>query len=112
MSLKPLATDFDTKLQTWLSYGWLSHTDRAFVTFIANQEPSDNELLLWASALVSQQLGLGEVYLDLARLAQQTESTLAISVTDDEQAKDPSLASIKSYTLADWQQGLIQASLV
>ena len=112
MSLKPLATDFDTKLQTWLSYGWLSHTDRAFVTFIAHQEPSDNELLLWAVALVSQQLSLGEVYLDLARLAQQTESTLGVSVTDEDQAKDPSLATIKSYTLADWQRGLMAATVV
>jgi exodeoxyribonuclease V alpha subunit len=61
---------------------------------------------------VSQQLGLGEVYLDLTKLAQQTEGTLGLTVTDDEQAKDSSLAIIKSYTLADWKQGLMTATVV
>ena len=102
----------DDQIQPWLKYSWLSHTDRAFVNFIAQQEPNAHDLLLWASALVSQQLSLGEVYLDLAKLSQQLETVLAISCTDEEQSANASLVMLKATSLRDWLASLANTTVV
>ena len=97
-----LAQWFDNNIKSWMQFGWLSHTDRAFVAFIAQQENTDNDLLLWASALVSQQLSIGEVYLDLAKLTQHFETTLGINCLDEDQREDVNLAKLKAYSLQAW----------
>jgi len=50
---------------------WLSQLDRAFVRFLLDQDPAASDLVIWAGALVSHQLGNGEVYLDLEKLCNQ-----------------------------------------
>ncbi len=102
----------EAQIKTWLKYAWLSHTDRAFVNFIAQQEPSPTDLLLWASALVSQQFNLGEVYLDLAKLSQNFETVLGISCTTEEQNADASLVKLKATALQDWIESLSNTSVV
>lgn len=99
-------------IQQWQKYSWLSYIDGAFVNFIAEQEPNATDSLLWASALVSQQLSLGEVYVDLAKLSQNVEAVLGITCADEAQSADSSLAKIKSYTLTDWQTGLANTLVV
>ena len=102
----------DAQIQAWLKYSWLSHTDRAFVNFILQQEPNATELLLWASALVSQQFNLGEVYLDLAKLSQNFETVLGMSCTTEEQNADASLVKLKATALQDWIASLSNTSVV
>ena len=99
-------------IKQWIEQGWLSHTDRVFVSFLKNMEPTANEVLLWAAALVSHQLSQGRVYLDIAKLTQNLELTLGISFHDNEQKKDAGLVKIKSYTLKDWKNGLMNSTLV
>ncbi len=107
-----LAQWFDNNIKSWMQFGWLSHTDRAFVAFIAQQENTDNDLLLWASALVSQQLSIGEVYLDLAKLTQHFETTLGINCLDEDQREDVNLAKLKAYSLQAWTAALLSANVV
>ena len=102
----------DEQIQSWLSYSWLSPTDRAFVNFIAQQEPNANDLLLWACALVSQQLNLGAVYVDLAKLSQNLEAVLGITCVDEVQRTDASLATLKATTLSDWLDSLSNITVV
>ena len=99
-------------IKQWIEQGWLSHTDRVFVSFLKNMEPTANEVLLWAAALVSHQLSQGDVYLDIAKLTQNLELTLGISFHDNEQKKNADLVKIKSYTLKDWENGLMNSALV
>ena len=104
------------KLDYWVKLGWLRHLDRAFAHFLLDQEPDGNGLLLWAGALASYQLEQGEVCLDLARLSQHPETTLAIA--DDEtwqpetQELRTELTGLKSYTLEHWKKELLSSSLV
>ena len=65
-------------IDKWISLGWLSHLDRAFVRFLLDQETAASDLILWAGALVSHQLGRGKVYLDLEKLCEQPGLTLAV----------------------------------
>ena len=65
-------------IDKWISLGWLSHLDRAFVRFLLDQETAASDPVLWAGALVSHQLSRGEVYLDLEKLCNQLGLTLAI----------------------------------
>ncbi|WP_262966458.1 exodeoxyribonuclease V subunit alpha [Methylobacter psychrophilus] len=113
-------------IDNWISLGWLTHLDRAFVRFLIDQEPDASDPVLWAGALASHQLGRGEVYLDLEKLCQQPELTLAISGDDDNQIEiDEStadtlgdaqalaeLSALKTYTLEQWQTTLSASSLV
>lgn len=93
--------------------GWLSQLDRAFVRFLLDQNSSASDLVLWAGALVSHQLGSGEVYLDLEKLCKQAELTLAIAVDDDLQSEaDDVLSTLKAYSLEQWQAALSHSSLV
>ena len=104
------------QVKQWISHDWLSQLDRAFVRFLLDQDPAASELVLWAGALVSHQLGSGEVYLDLEKLCKQPELTLAI-LSDDalqpetDEALD-GLSSLKAYTLEQWQATLRLSSLV
>ena len=100
------------EIKQWIKYGWLSHTDRAFVNFLIEMEPAANDLLLWASALVSHQLSQGEVFLDLAKLSRNLELTLGISVQNSEQKLEKNFVKISSYTLNDWKNGLVNSTLV
>ena len=100
----------------WISRGWLSYLDRAFVRFLQDQEADACDPVLWAGALVSHQLGRGEVYLDLEKLCQQPELTLAIPSDDAWQSEaDESPAEfsvLKAYNLEQWQTALSHSSLV
>ncbi|MEY3289887.1 MAG: exodeoxyribonuclease subunit alpha [Pseudomonadota bacterium] len=111
------------RIDNWINLGWLTHLDRAFVRFLVDQETDAGDCVLWAGALVSHQLGRGEVYLDLEKLCQQPELTLAISGDDDSQTEvDESavgdveavaeLSELKVYTLEQWQSALSTSLLV
>jgi exodeoxyribonuclease V alpha subunit len=103
-------------IKQWVDQGWLSQLDRAFVRFLFDQEPSASDLVLWAGALVSHQLGRGEVYLDLEKLCKQPELTLAISGDDTLQSETEgvlnSLSTLKTYTLEQWKIALNSSLLV
>ena len=113
MTQQPSVLD---SVNQWISQGWLSHLDRAFVRFLLNQDTATSDSVLWAGALVSHQLSRGEVYLDLEKLCKQPELTLAISYDDglpsgtDESFAD--LSALKAYTLEQWKTALSQSSLV
>lgn len=104
------------RIEHWISLGWLSRLDRAFAGFLIDQEPAATESLIWAGALVSHQLGRGEVYLDLEKLCTNPGATLAIPsdevwyAADEEAVRE--LALFKTQALADWLQALAQSSLV
>ena len=113
MTQKPSVLDC---VNQWISHDCLSQLDRAFVRFLLEQDPAASDLVLWAGALVSHQLGRGEVYLDLEKLCKQPELTLAIPgdnvlQSETDEALD-SLSSLKAYTLERWQAALSQSLLV
>ncbi|MEI7994558.1 MAG: exodeoxyribonuclease V subunit alpha [Methylococcaceae bacterium] len=106
-------------IDKWISLGWLGHLDRAFVRFLLDQETTACELVLWAGALVSHQLGKGEVYLDLEKLCNQPGLTLAIpndEVWQSEVGNDAGaiaeLSVINAYNLEQWKTALSQTLLV
>ncbi len=104
------------RLEKWLSLGWLSHLDFAFARFLQAQEPDASHLVLSAGALASQQLGRGEVYLDLEKLYQYSETKLPAQNEDDRQPKPHEslveLSALKTSGLEVWKQGLLNSSLV
>ena len=100
-------------IKYWVDQGWLSQLDRAFVRFLLDQDPAASDLVLWAGALVSHQLGSGEVYLDLEKLCKQAELTLAIAGDDEGQLEaDDGLSSLKACSFEQWQTALSHSSLV
>ncbi len=103
-------------IKHWVDQGWLSQLDRAFVRFLLDQDPAASDLVLWAGALVSHQLGSGEVYLDLEKLCKQAELTLAIASDDNSQPETDGaldvLSTLKAYSLEQWQAALGHSSLV
>ena len=106
-------------IDKWISLGWLSHLDRAFVRFLLDQETAASDLVLWAGALVSHQLGRGEVYLDLEKLCEQPGLTLAVpndevwqSEVDNEAGANAELSVIKAYKLEQWKTALSLSLLV
>ncbi len=113
MTQKPSVLDC---VNQWISHDCLSQLDRAFVRFLLEQDPAASDLVLWAGALVSHQLGRGEVYLDLEKLCKQPELTLAIPGDDALQSETDEaldgLSSLKTYTLEQWQAALSQSLLV
>jgi len=101
-------------VDNWIGLGWLSHLDRAFVRFLQDQEPDVDDLVLWAGALVSHQLGRGEVFLDLEKLCRQPGLTLALPNEDDagQFEHDESFDVLPKHQLEHWQSTLSQSSLV
>lgn len=65
-------------IEHWVNQGWLSRLDQAFAKFLQELDPQAEDIILWAGALVSHQLGRGEVFLDLEKLADNPGLTLAI----------------------------------
>jgi exodeoxyribonuclease V alpha subunit len=100
----------------WIKLGCLSYLDRAFVRFLLDQDAEASALVLWAGALVSHQLGRGEVSLDLKALCENPSLTLAILNEDkaqyeiDEVAK--ALSELKVYNFEQWQAALSDSILV
>ena len=103
-------------LDKWISLGWLNLMDRAFVRFLLDQDADASDPVLWAGALVSHQLGRGDVYLDLEKLCQQPGLTLAIPGDDDNLSEsDEALAEfseLNAYNLEQWQTALSDSWLV
>ena len=103
-------------IEYWLERGWLSRLDSAFVHFLHDQEHNASDKLLWAGALLSHQLGRGEVYLDLDKLCANPGLTLALPSEDTGQnadaESDSPLSRFKTSTLADWTDVLSQSRLV
>jgi exodeoxyribonuclease V alpha subunit len=103
-------------IDKWVSLGWLSHLDRAFVRFLLDQEPAANNFVLWGAALVSNQLSRGEVYLDLEKLCQNPKLTLAFPGEDnwrpEPQGIPAELSWISATNMEDWKQALSHSSLV
>ena len=84
--------------------------------FLLDQDAEASDPVLWAGALVSHQLGRGEVYLDLEKLCQQPGLTLAIPGDDDNLSEsDEALAEfseLNAYGLEQWQAALNNSGLV
>lgn len=95
-------------IDDWITRGWLSQLDKAFAVFLHDLEPNANQVVLWAGALVSHQLGRGEVYLDLEKLCLQPGLTLALSSDDNENA----LCLFKADSADDWISQLKQSVLL
>ncbi len=116
-----IARPFDS-FEHWIACGWLTQLDKAFAAFLKTQDDTANEIVLWAGALVSQQLGRGEVYLDLAKLCSQPELTLAIASPDPQQTHSIAMKQtassevlefeLSSYKLNDWITALNNSRLV
>lgn len=104
------------RIDRWITLGWLSRLDRAFAGFLLDQDPAAGDSLPWAGALVSRQLGRGEVYLDLEKLCANPGTTLAIPNHEAQHPAneeiDRELGLFKTYPLADWLQALAQSKLV
>jgi len=102
-------------MKDWIEHGWLTQLDLAFAGFLLDQDNSANELVLWAGALVSHQLGRGEVFLDFDKLCAAPGITLAIPDNDSGQSATDTLqntALFSDYTLDDWLTALSQSHLV
>ncbi len=105
---------FDT-FGLWLERGWLSRLDSAFAGFLYDLDNTADDAVLWAGALVSHQLGRGEVYLDLEKLCLHPGLTLAIPGDEAWQtatATDAELGKLSVYSLAAWKNALNHSSLV
>ncbi|MCQ8105012.1 exodeoxyribonuclease V subunit alpha [Methylomonas sp. SURF-2] len=104
------------RIDHWVALGWLSRLDRAFAGFLLDLDPSASDGVVWAGALVSHQLGRGEVYLDLEKLGANPGPTLAIPADEARQAADETcireLAQLNAYSLADWLRTLAHSSLI
>lgn len=100
----------------WVSHNWLSQLDRAFMRFLLDQDATASDEVLWAGTLVSHQLGRSEVYLDLERLCNQPELTLAIPGDDALQSEANEsfieLSRLKAYKLEHWKTALSHSSLI
>ncbi|QPK64741.1 exodeoxyribonuclease V subunit alpha [Methylomonas sp. LL1] len=105
-----------SRIAHWVALGWLSQLDQAFAGFLQDQDGDAGETLLWAGALVSHQLGRGEVFLDLEKLCADPGLTLAIPSDEAWQSADDetdlALSVFKARTVADWTSELAQSSLV
>ena len=97
-----------THIDNAIQQGWLAPLDKAFVKFLAEQEPHANDSVLWLGALVSQQWRQGEVFLDLNKLCQNPLHFLALTV---ENSSDE-LTIINSFKLEYLLEQLKQSSLV
>ena len=104
------------RIEHWVALGWLSRLDQAFAGFLLDQDRDAGEALLWAGALVSHQLGRGEVFLDLEKLCADPGVTLAIPSDETWQSANDetnlALSVFKARTVADWTSELAQSSLV
>ena len=104
------------RIDKWVSLGWLSHLDRAFVRFLLEQEPKAKHWVLWSGALVSRQLGQGEVYLDLAKLCQHPAMTLVNLNDNDWQPPSTELLAdlpeMQMNKLDNWKNALRDSTLV
>ncbi|MBS4051156.1 MAG: exodeoxyribonuclease V subunit alpha [Methylomonas sp.] len=104
------------RIEHWVALGWLSRLDHAFAGFLLDLEPAAADGVVWAGALVSHQLGRGEVYLDLEKLGANPGPALAIPGDEIRYAEDEAsgreLALFNAYTLADWLRTLAQSSLI
>ena len=94
-------------IEQGIAQGWLKPLDRAFVQFLLTQSPQANQVVLLAAALVSHQLGTGEVYLDLVALVKNPQHTLGLA--DDSNTVDFAQDLLKQYSLEDWVESLKQA---
>ena len=103
------AEDVLAYLDQYRLQGWLRPLDRAFVSFLHKQAPDANELVLLAAALVSHQLGAGEVYLDLEALVKNPVHTLGLSQDQAGCLEAGQHNAFTHYTLNDWLQGLQQS---
>ena len=103
----PIVSIF-THIDNAIQQGWLSPLDKAFVKFLAEQEQSANDSVLWLAALVCQQWRQGEVYLDLNKLCQNPLQLLAL--TDNDSSDE--LLTIARFNLEDLQTQLNLSTLV
>ena len=85
------------QLAHWQAQGWLKALDVAFAEFLHSQSATVDSLVLQAAALLSQQLGQGEVYLDL--------TALNPSKFGDELGQQ-----LAQHSPVDWLKALQQAS--
>ena len=103
-------------IELWISYGWLTQLDKAFVKFLLDQDANASDALLWAGTLVSHQLSRGEVYLDLKRLCTNPSLTLAIPSDEawlpENQGNVLESWQFKHYALEDWLDSLQASNLV
>jgi exodeoxyribonuclease V alpha subunit len=95
-------------MDDWIARGCLSQLDKAFAGFLHDQDTHASELVLWAGALISHQLGRGEVYLDLQKLCLQPGLSLALAGDESEHV----LLIFKAYALDDWINELTKSALV
>lgn len=86
------------KIEHWVNQGWLSRLDLAFAKFLQDLEPQADDVLLWAGALVSHQLGRGEVFLDLEKLATNPGLTLAIP-NDEVWQQAPDVQNAQAFSM-------------
>lgn len=104
------------KITQWITRGWLSQINRAFVRFLLDQDSEATEAVLWAGALVSHQLDRGEVYLDLEKLCLAPDLALAIPTDHtwniEVEIARTELSILNVYSLAQWQAALQQSKLV
>lgn len=95
-------------MDDWIARGCLSQLDKAFAGFLHDQDTHASDLVLWAGALISHQLGRGEVYLDLQKLCLQPGLSLALAGDESEHV----LLIFKAYALDDWINELTKSALV
>ncbi len=65
-------------LDEWSENGWLRPLDRAFTDFLKAHQPDAPDLVLFAAALASHQLGRGHVCLDLRAVLADPDDALTL----------------------------------
>lgn len=104
------------QIDTWLNHGWLTQLDRAFARWLLELDPHAETRVLLGGALVSRQLGRGEVFLDLRKLCAHPGATLGIPDTEsadvDHQPGDAALAEWIGDRVERWRETLDHSPLV
>lgn len=95
-----------TQLSTWLNAGWLRTIDCAFTKFLLAQVPEMNNNVQILTALVSYQLGRGEVFLNIKGLAERPLRTLALVNKQDDAIDLAADDLLLNTSVLEWEQAI------
>jgi len=94
-------TTMQESLARWVQDGWLRPLDAAFARFLQGKVPKAPPHAILAATLASHQLGRGHVCLDLAALADDPVSTLALPLRDANGLPTPA-GAVQGISLRTW----------
>lgn len=99
-----------TRLDGWISERWMRPLDRALVAMLIDDGDERDERVLLLAALASQQLGQGDICVDLQRALDTPAQLFSHAPRGD--SSDSPLQWLKQQTLADLVDALQRSSVV